>query len=178
MNFRKRITVILAFFSLMFFGFGIPKNVQKKMDKEVEKIFDTTNYSLTSFAVSETVNDQLPTKITTDNFFHIKQGNTLLGYAFVDQAPSKTAQFDYLVIFNPNLEIIHSKILIYREEYGGEIGSKRWLEQFTGKTGKDRVSHETNIDGISGATISVRSMTTSMDKLLQTVGILQEKNLL
>lgn len=145
------------------------------MDKEVEKIFDTTNYSLTSFAVSETVNDQLPTKITTDNFFHIKQGNTLLGYAFVDQAPSKTAQFDYLVIFNPNLEIIHSKILIYREEYGGEIGSKRWLEQFTGKTGKDRVSHETNIDGISGATISVRSMTTSMDKLLQTVGILQEK---
>lgn len=178
MNFRKRITVILAFFSLMFFGFGIPKNVQKKMDKEVEKIFDTTNYSLTSFAVSKTVNEHLPTKITTDNFFHIKQGNTLLGYAFVDQAPSKTAQFDYLVIFNPNLEIIHSKVLIYREEYGGEIGSKRWLEQFTGKTGKDRVSHETNIDGISGATISVRSMTTSMDKLLQTVGILQEKNLL
>ena len=178
MNFRKRITVILAFFSLMFFGFGIPKNVQKKMDKEVEKIFDTTNYSLTSFAVSKTVNEQLPTKITTDNFFHIKQGNTLLGYAFVDQAPSKTAQFDYLVIFNPNLEIIHSKVLIYREEYGGEIGSKRWLEQFTGKTGKDRVSHETNIDGISGATISVRSMTISMDKLLQTVGILQEKNLL
>lgn len=148
------------------------------MDKEVEKIFDTTNYSLTSFAVSKTVSEQLPTKITTDNFFHIKQGNTLLGYAFVDQAPSKTAQFDYLVIFNPNLEIIHSKVLIYREEYGGEIGSKRWLEQFTGKTGKDRVSHETNIDGISGATISVRSMTTSMDKLLQTVGILQEKNLL
>ena len=178
MNFRKRITVILAFFSLMFFGFGIPKNVQKKMDKELEKVFETENYSLQSFSVSKTVNEELTTKITTDNFFHIKQGNTLLGYAFVDQAPSKTAQFDYLVIFNPNLEIIHSKVLIYREEYGGEIGSKRWLEQFTGKTGKDRVSHETNIDGISGATISVRSMTTSMDKLLQTVGILQEKNLL
>tara|TARA_R110000744_G_scaffold53229_3_gene113778 strand:- start:188 stop:724 length:537 start_codon:yes stop_codon:yes gene_type:complete len=178
MNFRKRITVILAFFSLMFFGFGIPKNVQKKMDKEVEKLFDTTNYSFVPVTVSKTVNEQLPTKITADNFFHIKQGNTLLGYAFVDQAPSKTAQFDYLVIFNPNLKIIHSKVLIYREEYGGEIGSKRWLEQFTGKTGKDRVSHETNIDGISGATISVRSMTTSMDNLLQTVGILQEKKML
>ncbi|RAJ09217.1 FMN-binding protein [Arenibacter echinorum] len=178
MNFRKRTTVVLAIFSLVFFGFGIPKNVQKKMDKEVEKVFDTTNYSFVPVTVSKTVNEQLPTKITADNFFHIKQGNTLLGYAFVDQAPSKTAQFDYLVIFNPNLKIIHSKVLIYREEYGGEIGSKRWLEQFTGKTGKDRVSHETNIDGISGATISVRSMTTSLDNLLQTVGILQEKKML
>ena len=178
MNFRKRITVILAFISLMFFGFGIPKNVQKKMDKEVEKVFDTSKYSFVSITVSKAVNEQLPTKITADNFFRIKQDKTLLGYAFVEQAPSKTAQFDYLVIFNPNLEIIHSKVLIYREEYGGEIGSKRWLKQFTGKTGKDRVSHETNIDGISGATISVRSMTTSIDNLLQTVGILQEKKIL
>ncbi|WP_247097472.1 FMN-binding protein [Arenibacter sp. S6351L] len=148
------------------------------MDKEVEKVFDTTNYSFVPITVSKAVNEKLPTKITTDNFFQIKEGNNLLGYAFVDQAASKTAQFDYLVIFNPNLEIIHSKVLIYREEYGGEIGSKRWLEQFIGKTGKDRVSHETNIDGISGATISVRSMTTSMDNLLQTVGILQEKKML
>ena len=83
-----------------------------------------------------------------------------------------------MVIFDANLEVIHSKVLIYREEYGGEIGSKRWLEQFIGKTGQDRVDHETNIDGISGATISVRSMTTSMDNLLQTVGILQEKKML
>jgi Na+-translocating ferredoxin:NAD+ oxidoreductase RnfG subunit len=178
MNYRKRITVVSAIFSLVFFGFGIPKNVQKKMDKELEKVFETENYSLQSFSVSETVNQELPTKITTDNFFKIQKGNTLLGYAFVDQAPSKTAQFDYLVIFNPKLEIIHSKVLIYREEYGGEIGSKRWLEQFVGKTGKDRVSHESNIDGISGATISVRSMTNAMDSLLQTIGILQVKKLL
>ncbi|WP_085497148.1 FMN-binding protein [Arenibacter troitsensis] len=178
MNLRKRTTVILIIFSMVFFGFGIPKNVQKKMDKEVEKVFDTTNYSLVPITVSKAVSDLLPTKITADNFFRIKQDKTLLGYAFVDQAPSKTAQFDYLVVFNPNLEIIHSKVLIYREEYGGEIGSKRWLEQFNGKSGKDRVSHETNIDGISGATISVRSMTNSMDNLLQSVGILQEKKML
>lgn len=163
---------------MLFFGFGIPKNVQKKMDKEVEKIFGTTNYSFVPYTESKAVHEQLPIKITADNFFRIKQDKTLLGYAFIDQAPSKTAQFDYLVIFNPNLEIIHAKVLIYREEYGGEIGSKRWLEQFIGKTGKDRVSHETNIDGISGATISVRSMTTSVDNLLQTVGILQDKKML
>lgn len=178
MNYRKRITVILALFSLVFLGFGIPKNVQKKMDKEVEKVFETANYFMQPISISKALNEQLPTKIKADNFFKIKQGNTLLGYAFVDQAPSKTAQFDYLVIFNPKLEIIHSKVLIYREEYGGEIGSRRWLEQFIGKSGNDRVSHESNIDGISGATISVRSMTNAIDELLQTIGKLKANKVL
>jgi Na+-translocating ferredoxin:NAD+ oxidoreductase RnfG subunit len=40
------------------------------------------------------------------------------------------------------------------------------------------VNHETNIDGIAGATISVRSMTNAIDELLQTIGILQENQIL
>lgn len=178
MNYRKQITVIIALFSLVFFGFGIPKNVQKKMDREVEEVFETENYTMQPISVNKALNEQLPTKITTENFFKIKQGNTLLGYAFIDQAPSKTAQFDFLILFNPQLEIIHSKVLIYREEYGGEIGSRRWLEQFLGKSGNDRVSHESNIDGISGATISVRSMTNAIDDLLQTIGKLKANQVL
>ncbi len=101
-----------------------------------------------------------------------------MGYAFVDQAPSKTAEFDYLVIFDKELKVITSRVLVYREEYGGEIGSNRWLRQFEGKKGGDRVSPKTNIDAISGATISVRSMTRSMDNLLQTIGKLQERRVL
>ncbi|MEB8329706.1 FMN-binding protein [Flavobacteriaceae bacterium KMM 6897] len=178
MNYRKHITVIIALFSLVFFGFGIPKNVQKKMDKEVAEVFETENYTMQPISVSKALNEQLPTKITAENFFKIKQGDTLLGYAFIDQAPSKTAKFDYLIIFNSKLEIIHSKVLIYREEYGGEIGSRRWLEQFIGKSGNDRVSHESNIDGIAGATISVRSMTTAIDDLLQTIGKLKANKVL
>ena len=61
MNFRKRTSVVLIIFSMVFFGFGIPKNVQKKMDKEVEKVFDTTNYSFVPITVSKAVNEKLPT---------------------------------------------------------------------------------------------------------------------
>ena len=62
-----------------------------------------------------------------DNFFKLTNGDILLGYAFVDQAPSKTAKFDYLVVLDTELKVKHAKVLIYREEYGGEIGSKRRL---------------------------------------------------
>lgn len=174
----KKITGFILVLAVMLFGFGIPEKLQKKVDKEIEKVFGSNNYALEPLNVPNSLNDQLPTKITAHNFFKLKKGSEIAGYIFLDNAPSKTATFDYLVVFDANLSIVHSKVLIYREEYGGEIGSKRWLEQFIGKTGLDRVDHETNIDGISGATISVRSMTTSMDNLLQTVGILQGKNML
>lgn len=175
---RKEIVGILLTTSLVLVSFGLPKNVQKKLTKEVQKTFEIENFQMDAVAIPESLNATLPTKITTDNFHRLLNGNEFLGYAFVDQAPSKTANFDYLIIFDKDLKVKHSKVLIYREEYGGEIGSKRWLKQFLGMSGTDRVDHETNIDGIAGATISVRSMTNAMDDLLQTIGILQQNGAL
>ncbi len=175
---KKRFIGIFLFTSLVLCGFGLPKNLQKKVTKEVQKVFEIESFKMDAVEVSEELNSKLPAKLTSDNFFKLTNGEELLGYAFIDQAPSKTAKFDYLIIFDNQLKVKHSKVLIYREEYGGEIGSRRWLKQFLGMTGTDRVDYETNIDGIAGATISVRSMTNAMDDLLQTIGILQEKGAL
>ena len=169
----KQFIGVVLVSAVLLFGFGLPKTVLKKVTKEVQKAFEIENFKMDAIAISEELNAKLPTKITADNFYQLSKGNEVLGYAFVDQAPSKTANFDYLVVFDTDLKIKHSKVLIYREEYGGEIGSKRWLKQFLGKTGGDRLDYETNIDGIAGATISVRSMTNAMDDLLQTIEILQ-----
>lgn len=170
---RKVVISVFLVFSLFLYSFGLPKNVQKRVTKEVQKAFEIESFQMNGIVVSEELSAQLPTKITTDNFYRLLKGDEFIGYAFVDQAPSKTANFDYLIVFDADLKVKHSKVLIYREEYGGEIGSKRWLKQFIGKTGGDRVDHETNIDGIAGATISVRSMTNAIDDLLQTIEILQ-----
>lgn len=176
---RKSLFIsIFLFVSWALFGFGLPKNVAKKVVKEVERAFEVEDFKMDAVLIPEEMNSKLPTKLTADNFYRLTRGDELLGYAFVDQAPSKTAKFDYLIIFDRELRVKHSKVLIYREEYGGEIGSRRWLKQFLGKTGTDRVDYETNIDGIAGATISVRSMTNAMDDLLQTIGILQENGVL
>lgn len=178
MRLTKTILILSLTISFFLLGFGIPKKVEKKVVKVVEKTFEVTDISFQSIVVNIELNEALPSKITNNNFNGIYKNNELLGYVFVDQASSKTAKFDYLVLFDSNLEIINSKVLVYREDYGGEIGSKRWLKQFVGMTGTDRVDHESNIDGISGATISVRSMTNAMDDLLQTIGILQENKIL
>ena len=57
-------------------------------------------------------------------------------------------------------------VLAYREDYGGEIGSNRWLKQFVGKARSAELAVGKNIAAISGATISVNSMTNAVNQLL------------
>ena len=55
-------------------------------------------------------------------------------------------------------EILKIEILQYRENYGAEICSKKWLEKFINISTNNYVEYNRSIDGISGATISVNSV--------------------
>ncbi|TGV04553.1 FMN-binding protein [Flavivirga rizhaonensis] len=175
MNFKY-----ISFLSLMLLlmSFGLPKNIQKKVDKEIKGIFSVETFKFTGVIISSDIKKDLPSKFEEDNLFKIETNDELLGYAYLSQASSKTAQFDYLVLLDKDLVVLKSKVLIYREEYGGEIGSKRWLKQFIGKKGGDTLKYGDNIAAISGATISVRSMTNAMNNLLESLKILHSKNIL
>jgi Na+-translocating ferredoxin:NAD+ oxidoreductase RnfG subunit len=175
MKFRYISILSLA---LLLFSFGIPQKIQKKVDKEIEKTFDIETFNVTSIEITSDISKDLPSKFEGNNFFKIEGNNSFLGYAYLSNAPSKTAQFDYLVLLDKDLIVLKSKVLIYREEYGGEIGSSRWLKQFIGKKGGDELKYGNNIMAISGATISVRSMTNAMNDLLESLRILQSKNVL
>jgi len=98
--------------------------------------------------------------------FKIMGNNVLLGYGYVGEAPSMKRVFDYIVLFNPDLRIKKTKALIYREDHGRQIGSERWLQQFISMTVNDTPNYGENIDAISGATISAKSMTKAVGKVL------------
>lgn len=172
----KHVSFLLVAFLML--SFGLPKSIQKKVDKEIKDSFNIEDFSFTSVSISSAITQDLPSKFEKDNLFKIEVDKKLLGYAYISQAPSKTAQFDYLVLLDKDLIVLKSKVLIYREEYGGEIGSKRWLRQFEGKKEGDELKYGDNIMAISGATISVRSMTNAMNNLLQSLKVLHSKNIL
>ncbi|WP_275316663.1 FMN-binding protein [Tenacibaculum bernardetii] len=164
--------------SLGLLSFSMPKNLQKKVEKEIKKTFNVDEFSLSKVIVPEVVNNKLKGKITEENLLKITIGDKVLGFAFIDKAPSKTDEFDYLVLLDKELIVIKTKILIYREDYGGEIGSKRWLKQFIGKTSKDTLKYEKDIIAISGATISASSMTIAVNTFLQNLEILHQNKVL
>ncbi len=178
MNFKKTLLFLLIIISIGLLSFQLPKNIQKKVDKEIKIAFEIKEFLLASIQISDSLNSQLKTKISDKNFYKIISNKNVIGYAFVDKAPSRDNVFDYLVLFDKDLIIVKAKVLIYREDYGGEIGSKRWLKQFIGKTKEDYLIYEKDIMAISGATISANAMTIAVNKLLETIAILHQNKIL
>lgn len=175
MNFKHGFLLASA---LILLSFGLPKAIQKKVDTEIKDMFHVETFQFYPVSIPSEVTKALPSKFGNDNLFEVKSKNALLGYAYVSKAPSKTDDFDYLVLLDPELIILKAKVLVYREDYGGEIGSSRWLKQFIGKTQDDDLRYRDNIAAISGATISVKSFTDAINKLLQSLKILHSKHIL
>jgi len=170
--------IIAVFLSFNFFGFEAPKPPLKKVNKTIQSTYNIEKFSLISVPLSASINEQLSRKINSESLFKIISDKELIGYVYLDKAPSKTATFDFLVLFDSNLIITKSKVLRYREEYGGEIGSKRWLKQFIGGTASDAFIPNNNIMAIAGATISVNSMTKAINEILVNIGKLEELNVI
>jgi len=171
---------VKQFFILLIAGlmlsFGLPKHLQKKINKEIKTTYNIDVFTFNALIIPQKIIETLPSKFGPDNLFEIKSNDSLLGYAYVSKALSKADTFDYLVLLDPDLVIMKAKVLIYREDYGGEIGSKRWLKQFIGKTQNDELRYGDNIVAISGATISVRSMTNAINDLLKSLKTLHSQN--
>ena len=73
--------------------------------------------------------------------------------------------YTFMVIFNKQGSIIQTDIVKYRETIGGEIQNKSWIDQFISLNNKSNFSPGGDIDGISGATISVNAVRKGVQKL-------------
>ncbi|MFD2099606.1 FMN-binding protein [Flagellimonas iocasae] len=173
----QSLAVFLAALSL--FGFRpqkISPQLQEKIDNAVETTFEVEEFTLERLALDVTLNEKTQVELGGENLFNIVKEGKSLGYLYLGEAPSMKKVFDYVVLFNPDMSIKKSKILIYREDYGRQVGSQRWLKQFIGKKSGESLAYGEDIDAISGATISAKSMTLAVSNVLLSMKVLQEHN--
>ena len=164
--------IIFSFLGFFLLSFGLPlnenslaKRIEKKINKEITAVFSVADFTLETSSIQIESNQFL----LAHSIREIKVEGQLAGYAFTGTAPSKTDSFDYLILFDPTFTIKKATVLVYREDYGGEISSKRWLSQFVKKqTGVSFIYGDT-ISAISGATISVQSMTASVNHVFSSL---------
>ncbi|WP_298367330.1 FMN-binding protein [uncultured Lutibacter sp.] len=173
----KRILIITLLFFVVT-GFSSLNRVDKLIEKEIKQVFEIESFLKEVVEIPSQLNATLPIKITDSNFYKLSLKENLLGYYYFGQAYGKADYFDFIVIFDKDLIVSKVKIVTYREEHGGEVGSKRWLKQFLGKNIDQELKYQKDIAAISGATISARSMTNEVNKLLKTVQILNLNQLL
>ena len=170
--------IILIFLSVLFLSVSEKDRNKKKVAKQIKKMFDIENFELTNINIDDTVKEKIWDQFNYSNFKKIIHDDKLIGYSYESKAPSMHYEFDYLIILGLDLKIIDSKVLVYRENWGGEIGSKRWLKQFKNKGKDDSLKYMQDISAISGATISVKSMIETVNLFLDSVNKLNQNSVL
>jgi Na+-translocating ferredoxin:NAD+ oxidoreductase RnfG subunit len=105
----------------------------------------------------------------------IQKDDTLLGIAVLDNVYGKSMPITFLTIFDAEGNIRSAHIIKYRESIGGEVGNEIWLSQFKGKNAQNSFKVGQEVDAISGATISVNSVSRGLKKLTLLFPFIQKK---
>lgn len=88
------------------------------------------------------------------------------GWAFIQNTIGKHKPMTYMVGVDPDGEVTNVEILIYRESRGSEVSKKRFNYQYQGKTAYDPIRINRDVINITGATMSVRSMSAGVKRAL------------
>jgi len=98
-------------------------------------------------------------------YWTIAQGDSIIAHAFLDNVIGKSMPITFMVILGINGEIINTSIIKYREAYGGEVQNTGWLAQFNNRNNQSSYKVGKDVDGITGATISVNSISKGIHKI-------------
>jgi Na+-translocating ferredoxin:NAD+ oxidoreductase RnfG subunit len=90
----------------------------------------------------------------------------VIGWFFVDQVIGKHELITYALGINPDGSIRQIEIIEYRENYGSQVRYPNWRNQFVGKTVDSLLRIDSDIENISGATLSARHLTDGIKRLL------------
>lgn len=88
------------------------------------------------------------------------------GYAIVQNTIGKHRPITYMVGVDAEGEVTNFEVLVYREARGNEIATKRFNYQYQGKDVRDPIRINRDIINISGATMSVRSASAGVKRVL------------
>lgn len=96
--------------------------------------------------------------------FRVSGADGPLGSAVVVEEIGKHRPITFVVGLNPDRSVADVAVMSYREAYGGEIASRRFLAQYAGKRPQDELHASRGIQNVAGATLSVEAASRAVHK--------------
>lgn len=186
----------LLFLSTMLLAFGLtalqtmdfyPPSLQKELQVEFQTEFqrrDSTTTRLKELVLSDIAQSQVPmgkfytvSNANSSQFVYIGRVNACRAGGCTDPSLAEMSDeayeyFDYFICYDSAYTVQEVKVYNYQATHGQEITSKNWLKQFRKYDGTHKLVTGKNIDGISGATISVEAIVYDIE---QKTNILKEE---
>ena len=102
--------------------------------------------------------------------FKVTHGDAVLGYVFIVEEIGKHRPITFVVGVRTDGRVNDVAVMAYREAYGGEVKSKRFLTQYRSKHAADALQSPGDITNIAGATLSVEAASRAVKKALAVAG--------
>jgi Na+-translocating ferredoxin:NAD+ oxidoreductase RnfG subunit len=114
------------------------------------------------------VQERIGWKFPEESFraFKAETNGKVDGYAVIQETIGKHRPITYIVGVTPDGRVSDVEILVYRESKGSEVRMKRFNSQYEGKTPLDPIRINKDIINITGATMSVRSVSAGVKRAL------------
>ncbi|MBN8548162.1 MAG: FMN-binding protein [Deltaproteobacteria bacterium] len=100
------------------------------------------------------------------HFFVCEDGAKPRGYALIDSEIGKHLPITYVVGISAEGRVTRVEMMVFREVRGWEAREQKFLHQFEGKGSSDKFKLGTEIENVTGATISAASMTKGVKRAL------------
>ena len=147
---------------------SFPSALSKKINKVITKTWSLESPEIEKLSIDV----EKYKKKNEFVLYKVSEANRTKGYVYLTQAKGRFDYFDYVILFNQDLEIDKVEVLVYRSDYGGEIASKNWLKQFLGMK-KETKEYGKEINAISGATFSGNSITKGINEACEIIQLIQ-----
>lgn len=148
------------------------QDIKEETESFLNKTFgEKVTYNFSKYHLPANVKSEIEKKVRQRFFgdfvylYDIKVNETKKFYALMDNVYGKSMPITFIVIFDSTSNIISSGIIKYREQYGGGVSDENWNRQFQNKSSQSGYEVGKDIQSISGATISVNSVTKGIQKL-------------
>ncbi len=122
----------------------------------------------------KSLNYDLPKSSYT--FYVGKTDGKVDGYALIDEQIGKVEPITFVTRINPNGKVSQVEIMVYRESHGGEVATKRFLNQFREKSFNDEIRLHGNVVSVTGATLSSQALVIGVRRALVLWQIFYGKN--
>jgi len=99
-------------------------------------------------------------------FYLGKTNGKVDGYALIDEQIGKVQPITFITRINPQGQVDSVEIMVYRESHGGEVTSRRFLNQFRQKSLNNELRLHGDIINVSGATLSSNALVVGVKRSL------------
>ncbi len=102
-------------------------------------------------------------------YYGLREG-ALDGFAVITNEIGKTEPITFIVAAELDGRVRRCAVMVYRESHGGEVRSRRFLQQLEGRTLADPIAVHRDVIHVSGATLSSHALCNGTRKVLTLLG--------